>query len=234
MSVHRRRGLLALAAAWLAAGATACGGDDDAAGETVLAQPANAAPAPVTTAVETTLPATTAAGAVPGSVPPVAGVLRLNTDGLGIVTFGDDPEGAITAVAAVLGDPSADTGWSDPLSISACPGTQVRRVTWGALSLFFGDESTVASGTPHLFAYSYGSVEDLESEPVGLATPEGIGLGSTVVYLGAAYPDVVIEPGEDDVIEPSFFVDESLSGRLTGGAGDDLVTVIIGGDPCGV
>jgi hypothetical protein len=120
------------------------------------------------------------------------------------------------------------------LSISACPGTQVRRVSWGALSLFFGDESPIASGPPHLFAYSYGAAGDLEAEPAGLATDDGIGLGSTVAYLEAAYPDVVIEPGEEGVIEPSFFVDDTLSGRLTGGEDDDLVTVIIGGDPCGV
>ena len=33
---------------------------------------------------------------------------------------------------------------------------------------------------------------------------------------------------------PDFYVDDRLSGRLTGGDDDDLVTVIIGGDPCGV
>jgi hypothetical protein len=190
---------------------------------------------PETTVVETTeAPETTAAGSVPGSVPAIPEVLPLNPDGLGLVTFGDDPDATIAAVTEVLGAPTEDTGWADPLSISACPGTQVRRVSWGALSLFFGDESPIASGTLHLFAYAYGSADVLDAEPAGLATDDGIGLGSTVAYLKAAYPGVVIEPGEEGIIEPSFVVDENLSGRLTGGEDDDLVTVIIGGDPCGV
>lgn len=160
--------------------------------------------------------------------------MLLNPDGLGLVSFGDEPEATITAVTEVLGPPTDDTGWAEPLSISTCPGSKVRRVSWGALSLLFGDESSVASGTPHLFAYAYGSATDLEAEPPGLATAEGIGLGSPVAYLKAAYPDVMIEPGEEGIIEPNFLVDENLSGRLTGGGDDDLVTVIIGGDPCGV
>jgi hypothetical protein len=77
-------------------------------------------------------------------------------------------------------------------------------------------------------------VDDLEAIPEGLATPEGIGLGTTVAFLRAAYHDVVVEPGEEGLLAPSFYVDEDLSGRLTGTADDDLVTVIIGGDPCGV
>jgi hypothetical protein len=107
-------------------------------------------------------------------------------------------------------------------------------LTRGDLSLYFSDESGVASGERHLFAYSYGSVEDLETTPEGLATPEGIGLGTTVEFLRAAYPEVVVEAGEEGLIPPNFYVDDQLSGRLTGGADDDLVTVIIGGDPCGV
>jgi len=177
------------------------------------------------TVVETTEPSTTV---------PITDVVLLNQNGLGLVTFGDDPEAAIVAVTAVLGAPTEDTGWSEPLAISACSGTQLRRVSWGSLSLYFGDDSPIEQGTPHLFAYSYGNAEDLEGAPVGLTTPEGIGLGTTVQFLQAAYPDVVIDAGEEGIIEPSFFVNDLLSGRLTGGGDDDLVTAIIGGDACGV
>jgi len=55
-----------------------------------------------------------------------------------------------------------------------------------------------------------------------------------VQFLRAAYPEVVVDPGEEGIIEPNFFVNELLSGRLTGGGDDDLVTAIIGGDACGV
>jgi hypothetical protein len=239
--VHRIRLVIALAPAVMLAALSGCGGDDPA--ETAVGGATGATPSAsdaATTVVDANDPASTVGDASIAettalvTVPPVAEVLPLNPDGLGLVSFGDEPEAVIEAVTEVLGTPSDDTGWSEPLSISACPGTEVRRVEWSALALFFGDESAVATGTRHLFAYAYGTVEDLEAEPAGLATPEGIGLGSTVAYLRAAYPSVVLEPGETGVIEPSFFVDDNLSGRITGDADDDLVTVVIGGDPCGV
>lgn len=214
--------------------ATACGDDDDSANETV---PVAATTLPETTVLETTLPDTTevaTTATVPGSTLPIAEVVTLDADGIGVAAFGDEPEAVIAAATELLGEPTEDSGWSEPLDISSCPGTQVRRVSWGALSLYFGDESTIVQGTPHLFSYSYGAAGDLEVEPVGLTTPEGIGLGATVEYLRAAHPDATVEPGEEGVIEPSFYVNDTLSGRLTGGVDDDLVTLIIGGDPCGV
>lgn len=232
VGMHRSRLLVVLVSTALFAGA--CGGGAGGAADQVV-QPG---PTATTTAPETTLRATTTAlpadSSIAPSTLPIADVVQLGGDGLGIVTFGAEPEAAIAAATAVFGEPTEDTGWSDPLTVSTCAGTQVRRVSWGSLSLYFGDESPVAQGTPHLFAYSYGTADDLEGAPVGLATPEGIGLGSTVEFLRAAYPEVVVEPGEEGIIEPNFFLSDVLSGRLTGGGDADLVTVIIGGDACGV
>ena len=64
-------------------------------------------------------------------------------------------------------------------------------------------------------------------------TPEGIGLGASVADLRAAYPGVVINPGEEGLIEPSFFVDDNLRGIVTGDTDTDSVTVIFGGPFCG-
>ena len=83
----------------------------------------------------------------------------------------------------------------------------------------------------HFFGYSYGSEQDLEAIPEGLATPEGIGLGTTVEFLRAAYTDVVIEAGEEGLFAPNFFVDDQPQRPTHRRADDDLVTVIIGGDP---
>ncbi len=178
--------------------------------------------------------APTVAGSVAPSGPVVAPSLLLARDGLGIVSFGDDADDTIAAVTAVLGESDNDSGWVDPMSIGACAGEQARFVAWGSLYLYFSDESAFGHGEPHFFGYSYGSESDLEAIPEGLATTEGIGLGTTVAFLRAAYHDVVVEAGEEGLFPSNFYVDDNLSGRLTGGNDDDLVTVIIGGDPCGV
>lgn len=178
--------------------------------------------------------APTVAGSVAPSGPIAAPTLLLARDGLGIATFGDNADATIAAVTAVLGESDNDSGWVDPLSIGACAGQQARFVAWGSLYLYFSDESAFGHGDPHFFGYSYGSESDLEVIPEGLATTEGIGLGTTVAFLRAAYHDVVVEAGEEGLFPSNFYVDDNLSGRLTGGNDDDLVTVIIGGDPCGV
>jgi hypothetical protein len=100
------------------------------------------------------------------------------------------------------------------------------------LTLSFGDESDVASGRRHLFAYSYGLDGEIGLEPVGLATEQGITVGSSVADLKAAYPDVVLAP-EDDFGGPSFVIDDARTGYLTGLGDADLVAVILGGRGCG-
>ena len=165
---------------------------------------------------------------------PAAPTIVLADDGLGIAAFGAAADETIGAITAVLGEPDEDSGWVDPLTVGACAGDEARFVAWGALYLYFSDRSAFGDGERHFFGYSYGSVRDLEAIPEGLATPEGIGLGTTVAFLRAAYNDVVVEAGEEGLLASSFYVDDALSGRLTGTADDDLVTVIIGGDPCGV
>jgi hypothetical protein len=179
-----------------------------------------------------------ASSSVHGSSAPSGSVLAptivLGRDGLAVAAFGDPADDTVAAVTAVLGVPDEDSGWVEPLSIGACAGEEGRFVAWGSLYLYFADESTFGNGERHFFGYSYGSASDLEAIPEGLATPEGIGLGTSVAFLRAAYHDVVVEAGEEGLFPANFYVDDNLSGRLTGGEDDDLVTVIIGGDPCGV
>jgi hypothetical protein len=161
-------------------------------------------------------------------------VLVLGRDGLGVARFCDDAEAAVDAMEAVLGPPDNDTGWAEPLALGACPGTVARRVTWGSLDLYFGDESSYASGRQHLYGYSYGDVDGFDIEPAGLATPEGIGPGTPVPFLQAAYPGVLLVAGEEGLTEPVFYVDESLAGLLTDVTDVGVVTLIVGGEDCGV
>lgn len=210
--------------------AAACGRDGDGDGIAAVAESPSTTGAPASTTITPSGPS-----APSGSVDtPVAPTIVLARDGLGIASFGDDADPTIAAVTAVLGEPDTDSGWVEPMTIGACAGGEARVAAWGSLYLYFSDESALEQGQRHFFGYSYGSVQDLEAIPEGLATPEGIGLGTTVEFLRAAYADVVVEAGEEGLFAPNFFVDDRLSGRLTGPADDDLVTVIIGGDPCGV
>lgn len=183
------------------------------------------------TAPPTTIAATTTAPTAPTTA--AAADARLRRDGFGTVAFGTEAEASIAALTAELGPPTSDTGWVAPIEIGTCPGTQVRLVSWGVLDLLFGDESVFASGSAHFFGWSYGDVAELGGEPVGLRSPEGIGLGATLPELRAAYAQVVVTPGEEGLVEPTFFVDEALRGTLTSDGDDGTVTVMTGGPYCG-
>jgi hypothetical protein len=222
-AARRVRWVVAVAVAVVVAGGCARDGNERSLGAAATAEPPAAS-------VEASVP--TSGSSPAGS--PAPPTIVLADDGLGIAVFGTAADDTIAAITAVLGEPDEDSGWVDPLRVGACAGDEARFVAWGTLYLYFSDNSAFGDGERHFFGYSYGSERDLGAIPEGLATPEGIGLGTTVVFLRAAYHDVVIEAGEEGLLAPSFYVDDALSGRLTGTADDDLVTVIIGGDPCGV
>ena len=246
----RRVGAGAVLVLALGLAAAACGrGSDDA--EVTLPPTSATAPvttgttvpvttaAPVTTVADTTststsstTTSTTALTTTSTTVPPGA-QLVLGQDRLGTAMFGVEPEAVISYVTAVLGPPTADSGWADPNSaFGVCPGTEVRGVTWGDLLLLFSDESGVASGRRHFFSYTLGPPFGASITPAGMATPEGIAVGSTVADLKSAFPGVYVYGG-DDVFGPYFVVNENLTGFLTGDTDADTVQSVIGGVTCG-
>jgi hypothetical protein len=179
--------------------------------------------APTTTS---TLPATTTT-----AVDPAVAALVLSGEGIGSAEFGSEPEAVISYLSSFLGGPTNDSGWIDPLSVGACPGTEIRLVDWGVLSLVFGDASQVMQGRRHFFAYYYGSAGEVGGAPVGLSTEQGITSGSRVIDVLGAYPGVSINP-EDDFSAPFFYVNDNLRGFVTGVDDDSTVTVILGGIGC--
>jgi len=191
--------------------------------------------APVTSTTSTTsIPSASSSTVVevPTTVvDPALESLVLSGEGIGSAVFGAEPDGVISSVSSLLGEPTNDTGWIDPLSVGACPGTEIRFVDWGTLSLVFGDASQVAQGRRHFFAYYYGSAGEVGGAPVGLVTDAGITTGSSVIDVKAAYPGVTLNP-EDDFTSPFFYVSDNLSGYLTGVDDDSTVTVILGGVGC--
>lgn len=238
--------------------------DDDGGGDTAVppftttttTEPASTS----TTGAATTLPATTTTTAAPPTTTPLSTTttappttetsttttseappaIVLGADGLGIARFGDDPDTAVAAVATVLGSPTEDSGWIDPFSVfGTCPGTEVRGVSWGDLTLLFTDaeDGTAPEGGRHLFSYAY-FVGLNDGRPLGLATADGITLGSTVAALEAAYGNqlvIFVDEffGTSWEVEFDLETGRFLGGALTGAADEDFVASIAGGIGCG-
>ena len=196
---------------------------------TSVTQPTTTQPTSTTstsTTVDTSLTTTTS------TIPAVLG-LDLSADGLGGESFGAESNGVIAYVESILGSPTHDTGWIDPAAAGlACPGTEVRHVTWGDLALFFTDESSVTSGLRHFAAYTNGPAAGPFVNPFCLSVAGGISVGDTVDELMAVYPDALVNDG-DELGGPSFHIVDGLVGFLTGITGSDTITTFVGGFGCG-
>src|SRR3546814_16523174 len=113
-------------------------------------------------------------------------------DGLGVVSLGSEPDAAVSAVTAALGDPSLDTGWESSFgTYGTCPGTEVRAVEWGGMVLLFTDGPTDFGSTPHLFDWRHGSTTPL------MASGAGSGAGGRVTEGQERYP------GEGEIVARS-------------------------------
>jgi hypothetical protein len=238
--MNRRSGLFV--ASLLVVGAACSNGGEDEADtvpEITLITTTTEAPPPTEATTTTTTTTTTTSTTTTTTTTTVAPTttqdpgldIDLRIDGIGSALFGAEPEGVIAFLSRLIGPPTADTGYVNPFEIGPCGGTQLRLVSWGVLTLQFGDASVVTEGPLHFFAYTYGREDSIGGEPVGLETPEGITVGSRVVDLRAAYPNVQLLP-EDDFFPAQFIVSDNLRGLMTGLGDDDTVTVITGGVPC--
>jgi len=132
-----------------------------------------------TEAQTTTVPeTTTTTTAAPGPTG-----LSLLGDGLGIMRFGVDAESAIEFLGGIFGPPADDSGWIDPFSqFGTCPGTEVRGVRYGPLTVLFGGQANDRA----FFSWDY--FDQGDGDVFGLATPGGIGLGATAAEVSATYP----------------------------------------------
>jgi hypothetical protein len=230
-----RRILLATicAAALVSAG---CSNESSSPGTATTSVAASTTTVAVTTTVLTTTTAvaatTTSVAATTTTIAPVLG-LTLSGTGLGDALFGADAEGVIAYVTSILGAPTNDSGWQDPVALgAACPGNEVRFVDWSDLSLFFSDDSPAASGVRHFAAYTYGPAFGTTLTPFGLATEAAVGVGSTVAQVVAVYPAATISP-DDGFTGPTFAIGDGLYGFLSGTTDTDTVTAVVAGVGCG-
>ena len=206
--------------------------------------PTTTAPPETTTTIGTTTTTTAPAGST--TTTPVttttatSGTVALSDEGVQAgttwVPFGTLEADAVGSIATVLGAPTDDSGWTDSFSVyGTCPAPEVRGVHWGdfVMLLTQADTDFWSGGVPHFFAYYYtGNVPSL-------LTTEGIGIGSTLATLKAAYG------GSLFTIDEAFFDPNTgswtfdmqawtgLWGYTTGQSPVDTVTSIGGGIGCG-
>ena len=198
--VGRARGALAIVA--LLAGA--CGGGEPNGAELVRPAPSvTAAPLPRSATPTSADPSTTVGPGAVSPTPPQAAEVVLGPDGLGVVNFGEEADQVVAELSALLGRPSDDR------PLGSCPSGEVERlVEFAELAVLVGRRQ----GTPRFVAWDLGP-------PSGalpaLTTAEGVGVGTTLAALRAAYGDR-LEVSGDDPFGPSFEVRVPAPGRLTG------------------
>ncbi|MGI8683645.1 MAG: hypothetical protein ACR2MO_00820 [Acidimicrobiales bacterium] len=139
----------------------------------------------------------------------------LLAEGLGVATFGDQKTAVVATLTAAFGAPD-ETGEGCELA-----GTDVTTTSWKELTVQFADGE--------LDAYDV-QVPESESSALDLKTEEGIGVGSTVAQLKAAYGDRLTIPGlpPEFGTRDSFAIsfsgsEEALLGHMDGPADSDRV-----------
>jgi hypothetical protein len=191
-----------------------------------------------TTTTVTTMTTTSTTAAV--SVDP----LVLRGDGLGAWMLGSDADTVVEGLTEVLGPPSTDTGWrsseDEQSPVWGCPPPQARRVRWPDLTAYFHafpdgtlpadflEYYSPADGRPYFLGYQVGG---------DLRTAAGIGVGSTLAELRAAYGTDLVLFVEEYLLEWRFRVGSTgIRGHLSAaatGPGDtaepeDATTMITG------
>lgn len=169
------------------------------------------APAPGEGVAATTAPLRLGGAAVPHP----EGVV-LAGDGLGLVSFGTDPQAALGVLTAALGQPVADSGWIDTFSIYGnCPGSRLRAVEWPGVLALFGDPEDGYqhrdAADEHFMTWRLGS---FGPDPYMLRTAEGIGVGAARAKVAEAYPAATFRPATAG--EPASVVLATSGGELVG------------------
>lgn len=166
--------------------------------------------------------------------------MTLGPENLGPYPFGADAETVIADLVTILGTPDRDTGWVPPVDdegnqvYGPCPGTEIRLVEWENLTTLYGNGASAwaPDGIYHFFFYSYVL---LDTDHLGFHTDAGVGLGSTVADLQAAYGDAVAISDDEFGSHWSVAVPSpgALWGFLTSIEPDGTVVSIQGGVGCG-
>lgn len=150
----------------------------------------------------------------------------LEFDGFQGLKFGDPADDVIDALTRLYGPPLEDRSGTanGQANFGACPGTTARTVRWGGIVVLFTDET----GKPRFSGWS--------TRGEFARTSAGIGVGSTVAEVRAAYPQASISA---EPFGPMFTYPPrrpagvgSIDGDLTA-VGDTGLVMSLSNHPCG-
>jgi hypothetical protein len=207
---------------------------------------------PVTTSSTSTTTTTPPTSTTAATRPTPNVVVR--PDGLGVVEFGATQQQALSRLRAKLGKPDETGSWNGATPFGTCPG-DTRAVRWGRLYVLFTNGPTRygPDGTWHLFTYQVDAIQRTAVDPqyagptpppdppplrgYSPKTPAGIGFGSTLAELRAAYGRRVStsfgEPGLIHRFRVRFGATGELFGSLSGGTPAATITGLAAGARCG-
>jgi hypothetical protein len=178
-----------------------------------------------TTAPTGPTPAATTASSAPASG---TAAFVLKPDGIGDLAFGAGEAEARAALTKALGPPTFD----ESLPAESCSTGATRRVSWGDLTVLLGPGP---GGGLTMVGWTYGTSEPPPTP--ALTTAEGIGVGSTVAQLRAAYGDRVMVSEDTAAGVVRFSVQGSryqlpLAGVVSGPGDTATVRALYGGSYC--
>jgi hypothetical protein len=222
--------------------------------------------APPPTTLPVTVPSTTVAPAAATTARPIlpppptttapprpGATVVLRADGLGVAPFGATEAAAMRALQRRLGPPEERGSWTGATPFGTCPGA-VRAARWGRLYVLFTDGPTRyrPAGGWHLFAWQVDAVRRTAVDPryAGATPPTapplrgysprtaaGVGFGSTLAELHAAYGGRLRvssgAPGNGYRFSVGQGAAGELSGSLGGGTPRSTVTGLAAGAVCG-
>jgi hypothetical protein len=172
-------------------------------------------PKPTSTTTSTTSTTTTTIVA-PARIGPVALapnglILQFGSANSFTLRFGDDADGTLTRLVALVGQPTTDSGWKQ---VELCTGDETRRVEFHDLELVFIKNAVGAPNGSRTFQQWF--VDDPGKRPDGLVTLDRIGIGSTLGDLREVYGSAlkVVQPITGD---PSGLFTTSETGTFIDG-----------------
>jgi hypothetical protein len=206
----RRAARLALPVVLLTGAACSGGGDKESATTTTVEQ-----------TTTSTAPTTT-------SVPLSKDQIVLAADGVGAIKFGtDNAAHVLKRFIEALGQPEKDQRLP---ANTACGAT--RRFVWANFQILVNEVTSMSgAGKPGFAGWFLGPPT---AAPLDLKTDKGIGVGSTVAALKAAYPDVIVAGrGEEG---PGYTITQPtgiILGLLNSAADTGKIKDIQAGNYCG-
>lgn len=171
-----------------------------------------------------------------GSPIPLA-ELKLSSNDIGPLDFGDDGDEVLGRLVSTFGPPTDDTGFvTGSGSFGECPGESIRVVRWGPLNVVVRGEVGDSEFVSYRLDLKWGGIS---SPTVDLATVSGLRVGNKVSELRSIYSqfnlEFVVDQGVGGLVFQLRLNSNSeilLWGPVDSQADDALVTGIYSPDSC--